>query len=61
MTPVEARLRSELEGRRERLAQVAAGLPEERLVELLHRVDTALARLETPDWGLCEALSIVWR
>jgi sigma-B regulation protein RsbU (phosphoserine phosphatase) len=53
VTPVEARLRSQLEGRRERLAQVATALPEERLEELLREVDAALLRLETPDWGLC--------
>lgn len=53
MTPVEARLRHQLEGRRERLAELAGALPEERLVELLRQVDAALTRLETPDWGLC--------
>ena len=53
MTPVEAQLRTELEGRRERLAEVATTYPGEPLAELLRRVDAALDRLETPDWGLC--------
>lgn len=53
MTPVETLLRTELEGRRERLARIAATRPEASLAELLRKVDAALARLETPDWGLC--------
>jgi sigma-B regulation protein RsbU (phosphoserine phosphatase) len=54
VTPIETRLRAELQGRRERLVQVAAVHPEERLVELLRQVDAALERLETPGWGLCK-------
>ncbi|MCP4201673.1 MAG: SpoIIE family protein phosphatase [bacterium] len=53
MTPVQTRLRDELLGRRQRLEAVAAAQGEERLVELLRRVDATLAQLETPDWGLC--------
>ena len=54
MIPLEIRLRGELDRRRERLVQAVTDLPEERLEELLSQVDDALARLETPDWGLCE-------
>lgn len=53
MTPVAARLKRELLGRRDRLATVATMVGEEQLVELLRRVDASLARLESPDWGLC--------
>lgn len=53
MSPAELRLRDELEGRRERLARIAAEQPGERLTDLLRRVDAALDRHERPDWGLC--------
>lgn len=53
MSPVEARLRDELLARRGRLAEVATARGEEQLVDLLRRVDAALARLETPEWGQC--------
>lgn len=52
MTPGEERLREVLRSRRERLAEAVAASPEERLVELLRRVDTALGR-EIAEWGLC--------
>jgi sigma-B regulation protein RsbU (phosphoserine phosphatase) len=52
MTPGEERLLEVLLSRRERLAEAAAESPEERLVELLRRVDSALGR-EVAEWSLC--------
>lgn len=52
MTPGEERLREVLRSRRDRLAEAVAASPEERLVELLRRVDTALGR-EVAEWSLC--------
>lgn len=52
MNPGEERLREVLRSRRDRLAQAVAASPEERLVELLRRVDTALGR-EVAEWSLC--------
>lgn len=54
MIALESRLRGQLDRRRERLLQAVTDLPEERLAELLRQVDSALERLETPEWGLCE-------
>jgi phosphoserine phosphatase RsbU/P len=53
MSSVEADLLAELQTRRERLAELADRQSEERLVELLRRVDAALVRAEQGDWGLC--------
>ena len=56
MTPigsVERVILEQLSQRRERLAGLAEARGEERLVELLRRVDSALERLEHGDWGIC--------
>jgi len=58
MSAVEERVRAELESRRERLATAAAERGEERLVELLVRVDSALEHLEHGSWGLCAACAV---
>lgn len=46
-------VRERLEARREYLADAAAARRDEALVDLLRRVDEALAHLEIGDWGLC--------
>ena len=53
MTPVEERVRERLLGKREQLAEAAEQRREQRLVDLLRRVDGALASLEVGDWGVC--------
>ncbi len=55
MSPALERVRGELADRRERVAGLIERRPDDRLVELLVQVDAALDRLETPDWGLCQA------
>jgi sigma-B regulation protein RsbU (phosphoserine phosphatase) len=53
MTPVEERVRERLLARREQLASLADERREQRLVDLLRRVDGALAALDVGDWGIC--------
>lgn len=53
MSPVEEEVRERLQAKRETLATAAAAGREEALVDLLRRVDEALAHLEIGDWGLC--------
>ena len=53
MTPGEAALRESLEARRARLAALAGARREEQLVELVRRVDAALAAVEIGEWSLC--------
>ena len=53
MTPVEERARTQLLGRREQLVGLVARRGERRLVDLLRKVDTALAALEVGEWGIC--------
>lgn len=53
MSPVEEEVRQRLEAKREALASAVARGREEALVDLLRRVDEALAHLEIGDWGLC--------
>jgi sigma-B regulation protein RsbU (phosphoserine phosphatase) len=53
VSPAEEAVRERLTDRRERLAAFASDQPEGELVELLHRVDQALGRLEVGAWGLC--------
>ena len=53
MTAVEQRARTQLLGRREQLAGLAARHREGRLVDLLRKVDSALAALEVGEWGSC--------
>lgn len=54
MTDPEAQLRTELRGRRARLAKLVEQQSGARLVELLRRVDAALAHAAQGDWGVCE-------
>lgn len=49
----ELAVRERLQAKRKTLADAAAARGEESLVELLRRVDDALAHLEIGDWGLC--------
>jgi len=58
VSAVEDRVRAELESRRDRLATAAAERGEERLVELLRRVDSALEHVEHGSWGLCAACAV---
>ncbi|HET9766297.1 MAG TPA: TraR/DksA C4-type zinc finger protein, partial [Thermoanaerobaculia bacterium] len=53
MTQVETRVRERLLTKREQLAEAAEQRREQRLVDLLRRVDGALASLEVGDWGVC--------
>jgi sigma-B regulation protein RsbU (phosphoserine phosphatase) len=53
MTAVEERVRERLVSKREQLAVLAEERREQRLVDLLRRVDGALASLEIGDWGVC--------
>lgn len=53
MTVVEERVRERLLARREQLAELAEERQERRLVDLLRRVDGALASMEIGDWGIC--------
>lgn len=53
MSPVEELVRERLQAKRKTLADAAEVRGEESLVELLRRVDDALAHLEIGDWGLC--------
>ncbi len=53
MTAVEARVRERLLGRRGQLAALAEARQERGLVDLLRRVDGALASLEVGEWGVC--------
>jgi phosphoserine phosphatase RsbU/P len=52
-TVVEERVRERLLARREQLAALAEERQEQRLVDLLRRVDGALASLTVGDWGIC--------
>lgn len=53
MSPAEAVLKAELEERRDRLTTALAESQQPDLVELLERLDDALHRLGTTDWGVC--------
>jgi sigma-B regulation protein RsbU (phosphoserine phosphatase) len=53
VTPVEELARTQLVARRQQLAGLATERREERLVDLLRRVDSALAALEVGEWGIC--------
>lgn len=53
MDGVEERLRGELVARRARLADLVSTRAESRLVELLRRVDRALAEVDVGEWGRC--------
>ncbi|HEX2164556.1 MAG TPA: PP2C family protein-serine/threonine phosphatase [Thermoanaerobaculia bacterium] len=53
MTPAASRVRAELAVRREQLARLAAARDEARLVDLLRRVDGAIAAVEVGEWGIC--------
>jgi sigma-B regulation protein RsbU (phosphoserine phosphatase) len=53
MTVVEERVRERLLARREQLASLAGERREQRLVDLLRRVDGALAALDVGEWGIC--------
>jgi phosphoserine phosphatase RsbU/P len=53
MTPVEERARTQLVGRREQLAGLATRRRDRRLLDLLRKVDSALAALEVGEWGVC--------
>ncbi len=53
MTPVEQQVAERLLARRQQLAELAQARREQRLVDLLRRVDGALASLEIGDWGIC--------
>lgn len=53
MTATEAVVRDQLLARRARLAELAATRREERLVELMRRVDSTLAELDVGTWNLC--------
>ncbi|MGE0639620.1 MAG: PP2C family protein-serine/threonine phosphatase [Thermoanaerobaculia bacterium] len=54
MTREEEVVRERLTARRDRLAELTRERPEERLVELMRRVDAALAAMEIGEWGVCE-------
>jgi sigma-B regulation protein RsbU (phosphoserine phosphatase) len=53
VTATEAIVRDQLVARRARLAELAASRREAALVDLMRRVDDALAELEVGTWGLC--------
>lgn len=53
MTAVEEHVRERLVSKREQLALLAEERREQRLVDLLRRVDGALASIEIGDWGVC--------
>ena len=53
MTLVEERARTQLLTRRDQLVSLVARRPEGRLVDLLRKVDSALAALEVGEWGVC--------
>ncbi|HEX5760357.1 MAG TPA: SpoIIE family protein phosphatase [Thermoanaerobaculia bacterium] len=53
MTPVEQEVAARLLARRKQLAELAQVRQEQRLVDLLRRVEGALAGLEIGDWGTC--------
>lgn len=53
MTSVEQQVRERLLARRRQLAALAQERQEQRLVDLLRRVDGELAALQIGDWGLC--------
>jgi sigma-B regulation protein RsbU (phosphoserine phosphatase) len=50
---VESRVRERLRSRRDQLAALAESRREERLVDLMRRVDSALGALDVGTWGLC--------
>ena len=52
---VERTVRDELEERRGRLEAVLRSAPSSQLSHLLHEVDSALARVESGRFGVCEA------
>ena len=52
-TPAELVVRDRLLARREHLARLAGERREQRLVELLRRVDGALAAIDVGHWGVC--------
>lgn len=53
MTAVEERVRERLLARREQLAGLTATRGEQRLLDLMRRVDDALAAIEVGTWGTC--------
>ena len=53
MTAVEERVRERLLARREQLAGLTATRGEQRLLDLMRRVDDALAAIEVGTWGIC--------
>jgi sigma-B regulation protein RsbU (phosphoserine phosphatase) len=53
MTALEARVRERLLARRDQLAALAESRREEKLIDLMRRVDSALGALEVGTWGLC--------
>lgn len=53
MSEVEERVRRELAVRRDELARLVERRAESRLVELLRRVDGALAEVDLGEWGRC--------
>lgn len=53
MSPAEAVVKAELEERRDRLTAALADTRRPDLAELLERLDDALNRLGTADWGIC--------
>ena len=52
-SPAELLVRERLLARREQLARFAGERREQRLVELLRRVDGALSAIEVGEWGVC--------
>ena len=53
MTAVEERVRERLLARRDQLAGLTATRGEQRLLDLMRRVDDALAAIEVGTWGIC--------
>jgi len=45
--------RERLTARRAELVSIVAQRPEQRLVELLHKVDSTLAAMDVGEWGIC--------
>lgn len=53
MTAVEARARDHLRARRDQLAELVRSGRDERLLDLMRRVDAALGAIEVGSWGVC--------
>lgn len=53
MTAVEARARDHLRARRDQLVELVRVGRDERLLDLMRRVDAALGAIEVGGWGLC--------